>query len=180
MNAMKQTTLTFFLSAALLCLSCQKDEPTTPATPAIPAAPNTLLNSQLTDLEGRYVGLVKRWIVLSNWNYTDTTWYIGIDTFTLRIESDSSGKWSFVANVPSPLNNGIGYLPLEHQRPSGNLSGGEVQFRYNTRVDPVYGRSDGTLGWLTVWRWPRRARGTFSHDPGPGRYGMEYEGVKLD
>ncbi len=97
---MKPMIFLFLLSGALLGLSCQKEQQT--EQPDTPTPPRESLNSQLADLEGRYVGLVKRWIVLSNWNYTDTTWYIGIDTFTLRIESDSSGKWSFVANVDMP------------------------------------------------------------------------------
>jgi hypothetical protein len=161
--------LGIFLLGFLLCYGCRKEE-------ASNSNPEDVLNQQLSSLEGRYFGVIQNWIVHGHDYPGDTIWSSYTDTFALQIGQDGQGAWSFqlrFGNPPSPA-------VFDHFKPEGSATGNPVYFRYKTSIDPVYGFSDGTAGGMTVWRNPAMVRGSFSHNPGPGRYGFLYEGHKVD
>ena len=155
-----------FLCGLLLVASCNKETPS--------VTPDT--RELLSDIEGRYVGLVENWVVQSVQNPNDTSRSSRLDTFVLKVPINTEGVPQIEVTVPSSLGN----IPLEHSLTSPDPSAGALQFRYNTRVDPVYGYSDGTQGWLVVHRPGGYANGEFSHNLGPGSYGVVYSGVKIE
>jgi hypothetical protein len=157
------------LLASAIGLSCEKEVPNVVQA----KDPNAVLDARLADITGIYHGTIRHWIVNGQAVPGDTIWNIYPGYFVLRTSRGVNDSWAIIVNSDSLSAEG-GYLYNQPDNPGGN----PVSFLYPIRVDPVYGFSDGKRGGLTVWRSPRKAEGRFSHDPGPGRYGVYYEGYK--
>jgi hypothetical protein len=137
---------------------------------------NLLLDEQLSDIKGRYVGNISYWYIEPGMPPFDTTWSVNIDTILLSIGRDVNGAWALSTTIPIST---LGHQKLYHyDEPSGNPLGDFIEFPYKMTEEFYF---DERGGQLTVRRHPLRMHGSYYRSVhGPTSYGVIFEGEKVD
>lgn len=138
--------------------------------------PNQVLDEQLADIKGRYVGAISYWYVEPGAPPFDTTWSVSIDTFLIGIGRDTENSWVLGATIPIQALGHSKYF--RYIAPVGSPSGNTLEFP-GKMSDEFY--FDELAAHLTARRNPLRVQGFYYRSVhGPTSYGVIYEGDKVD